>query len=409
LERQPHGLDDPGHLDWLADQRERLLDFYQPRVALPGAGFAWLDDAGRPLPERGSQLWIGARMLHVFALASMLGRPGADEIVRHGLEFYLRGGGIDSVHGGWFAAVGGQSPSDRKELYGQAHILLAASSALTAGFDDADELVDRALALIDEHYWDYRSQACVEDFDRAFTTCDGYRGQNANMHLTEALLAAYEATDDVVSLERATAIARRIAGPAAEDRPGSWRLNEHFDAQWRPLPDYNSDQPAHPFRPYGSQPGHWLEWSKLLLQLRGQGVDEDWLLPAAVRLFDGAFQDAWTPDGGFAYTVDWNGRPVVPECYWWEPAEAVGAACFLHQATGDQRYADAYRRLWDYIDARVIDHRDGSWFPELDAAGRRVTQTWQGKPDLYHAFQTTLYANLPAGQGLAAWAGQRHR
>ena len=34
------------------------------------------------------------------------------------------------------------------------------------------------------------------------------------------------------------------------------------------LLDYNRDQPAHPFRPYGVTPGHGLEWSRLTVQAR---------------------------------------------------------------------------------------------------------------------------------------------
>ncbi|WP_408647195.1 AGE family epimerase/isomerase [Tessaracoccus coleopterorum] len=30
-------------------------------------------------------------------------------------------------------------------------------------------------------------------------------------------------------------------------------------------------RPHHPFRPFGSQPGHWLEWAKLLMQMKGSG------------------------------------------------------------------------------------------------------------------------------------------
>ena len=40
---------------------------------------------------------------------------------------------------------------------------------------------------------------------------------------------------------------------------------------------------------------------------------------------------------------------------------------------------------------------------ELDRALVPVARTWEGKPDLYHVYQATLYAWLPAEQGLAAW------
>lgn len=398
---------DDVHLSWLDAQRTSLLDFYQPHVRLAAGGFAYLDGRGQALPEEGAQLWLGARMLHCFSIAHLLGRDGAAEIVEHGLEFYARGAGRDHEHGGWFATVGGEEPSDRKELYGQAHMLLAGSSAMIAGFPAGKEIVDEALRIVDEHYWREDQGRCVEAYDRGFRTLDPYRGQNANMHLTEALINAYEATGRSVLLERAARIAWHIAGRAASPDEGAWRLPEHFDEEWNDLLDYNRDQPRHPFRPYGSQPGHWLEWSKLIMQLRGQGVDEPWMVPAARHLFWGAMRDAWQPSGGFVYTVDWDGSPVVEEKFFWEPPEGMGAACFLRHEDADQRYAEAYRTMWEFTDAHLIDHRDGSWFPELDGENRPVVHTWAGKPDLYHAFQATLYPHVPAHLGLAAWAKAR--
>lgn len=392
------------HLDELRRHRSELLDFYQPQVRLAAGGYAYLDSQGRQLPEQGAQLWLNARMLHCFAIAALLDRPGAAEVAAHGVAHLRGGAGQDREYGGWFATVGGAEPSSAKELYGQAHVLLAASSAAVAGLENGRELLAEALELIDRRYWRDSDGRAVEAYDRTFTTLDPYRGQNANMHLAEALIAAYEATLDPVLLRRATSIARHIAGRAASADDGAWRLPEHFDSDWRELWDFNREDPRHPFRPYGSQPGHWLEWAKLLLQLRGLGVDEPWLLPASRNLFDGAFSDGWRGDGGFVYTVDWDGSPVVAERYFWEPAEGMGAAHFLALHTGEERYAEAYHVLWRYVQDHFVDHEYGSWFPELDDYQRPVTHTWAGKPDLYHAFQATLYAEVPADLGLAAWA-----
>lgn len=33
-------------------------------------------------------------------------------------------------------------------------------------------------------------------------------------------------------------------------RNNHYRVNEHFDTQWNPLPDYNKDNPAHRFRAF---------------------------------------------------------------------------------------------------------------------------------------------------------------
>ena len=63
---------------------DRLLDF-AARSRLPEGGFGYLGDDGRVLADRPVETWIVARMTHVFGLAHLLGRPGADELVRHGV------------------------------------------------------------------------------------------------------------------------------------------------------------------------------------------------------------------------------------------------------------------------------------------------------------------------------------
>ena len=100
---------------------------------------------------------------------------------------------------------------------------------------------------------------------------------------------------------------------------------------------------------------------------------------------------------------------MVPERFFWEITEGVGAVAELFRATGEQRYEDAYRTLWTYADEHLIDHVDGSWWQELDVQNRPVTHTWEGKPDLYHAYQATFYALLPENRGIAAWVRDQRR
>ncbi len=398
---------DPEHLEWLGVQRKGLLDFVEPSVRVAEGGFAWLGDNGHPMPDKGRQLWIGARMIHVFSLASMLGRPGAEAFVEHGLDFYLDGDGRDREHGGWYAIVGGKTPSQEKELYGTAHMLLAGSSASQAGFDRGGELMGGALSLLDRRYWDETIGRSRESYNRDFTKLDEYRGQNANMHLTEAYLAAYEVTGDSELLERAVRIAKFIAGRAVFQKGDApWRLPEHFDSNWNPLWDYNLEDKRHAFRPYGTQVGHWLEWAKLCMQIHDLGVEESWLVPTAEILFHRGIEEGWAPTGGFYYTLDWDGKPIVSDKFFWSTAEAVGAAKLLWEQTNDPYYARWYRTIWDFARKYFVSPDLGTWRHELDNNNLPTSITWQGRPDAYHVYQATLYPLLPRGKGVARWAAQ---
>ena len=386
----------PAHRRWLEREGDRLLDFARA-ARHPDGGFAWLDDRGRPRLDQPAELWITARMTHVFALGQLLGRSGNRQLVDHGIRA-LMGPLRDQVNGGWYAAVSGAVPVERsKQAYGHAFVVLAASSAARSGHPLAGQLLVDALEVIDTRFWSETDGMVVDQFDETFTELSPYRGLNANMHTVEAFLAASDVIGDRKWRDRALRIAERVLNAQAPQ--SNWRLVEHFNAAWQPLADHNIDHPEDPFQPYGATVGHGLEWSRLALNLRAaHGAQApEWLLTAAVLLFDRAVGDGWAADGapGFVYTTDWDGRPVVRRRMHWVVAEATATAASLYRATGERRFAELYEQWWDYIDERVRDLVGGSWWHELDEHNQPSAKVWSGKPDVYHALQATLIPRLP--------------
>ncbi len=143
-------------------------------------------------------------------------------------------------------------------------MLLAASSALVAGRPGARELLDEAARVLEERFLT-PAGLYADAWDRSWTELDPYRGVNANMHAVEACLAAADATGDGTFLDRALTITTRVVDDWARAR--DWRVPEHFDADWTPLPEHHRDQPDHPFQPFGATVGHGLEWSRLVVEL----------------------------------------------------------------------------------------------------------------------------------------------
>ncbi len=379
-----------------------LLDFARAAADSPH-GFAWLDANGRPDPTYGVHTWITTRMTHVFALAHLLGEPGAEELAGHGVRA-LRGPLRDAGHGGWFSAVTsvGEPVAGPKEAYAHAFVVLAGSSATAAGIEGGEALLAEGLETVERWFLDEDGRA-VDAWDRAFTTQDPYRGANASMHLVEALLAAGDVTGDPVWHRRALAIVEHLVHEVAA--PRGHLLPEHFTTDWQPLPDYNADDPADPFRPFGVTPGHLLEWSRLLLHLEASLSDPPaWLELDARSLFAVAVDHAWAADGaeGFVYTLDWERRPVVRSRMHWVHAEAYAAAAALHRRTGEAVYEQWRSVVEDFCAAHLVDGERGSWHHELDADNRPAATTWHGKPDVYHAWQALLLAERPLAPCLAA-------
>jgi mannose/cellobiose epimerase-like protein (N-acyl-D-glucosamine 2-epimerase family) len=232
------------------------------------------------------------------------------------------------------------------------------------------------------------------------------------MHGVEATLAAADAlapTDPAAAgrlRDQALRSTRLLVHEVA--RPRQWRLPEHFTPAWEPLPDYNRDRPADPFRPFGVTVGHQFEWARLALHVRAALDDPpSWLLDDAVALFGAAAGRGWAADGrpGFPYTLDWDDRPVVGARMHWVVCEAVAAAAVLGEVTGEQRYADLADEWWAYGERAFADPATGSWHHELTPEGAVGSTTWAGQPDVYHLVQALLLRGRPVRGSVAAALG----
>ena len=382
----------------LAEETERLLRFSAGSLH-PKGGFAWLNDDGDPDLDRPVETWITCRMTHVLSLGVLLGHDEYRQLVDHGVEA-LATLLHDDVHGGWFAASD-RPGAGEKRAYDHAFVALAASSAVLAGSTAAVGLLTDATTTILDRFWDESVGRVSDVWSCDWSSCEPYRGANANMHTVEAFLALADVTANTQWLDRAYRIASFFIDGKA--RTNDWRIPEHYSADWTEFPDYNRDDPAHKFRPFGATPGHGFEWSRLLLHLHASPgfLDAGWLLDAARGLFDRAVADGWR-DGGFVYTTDWDGMPVVGDRLHWVLCEAIAAAGALHEATGEGRFGSLVDEWWSLAKHEFIDSSFGSWHHQLDAANRPVNTVWPGKPDTYHAVQATLLPRLPLAPSLAS-------
>jgi len=397
-------LNAPAHQQWLAAEGLRLLAFAKAS-RLP-EGFGNLDERGRLPTDAQAQTMNTARMTHSFAMAHIQGLPGFAELVDHGIQA-LRGPLRDAVHGGWFAVAGHRDGNTGKNAYLHAFVALAASSAVVAQRPGAQALLDDAVDIIDTWFWSEEEGAMRESFNRDFSCEEAYRGANSNMHATEAFLGLADVTDDKRWLSRAQRIVERVIhGHAAAN---DYLVIEHFDRHWQPVYEYNRDDPADGFRPYGTTPGHGFEWARLLLHLEAARVragmlTPGWLVTDAQKLFEHNCRHGWNIDGapGIVYTLDWDNKAVVRHRLHWTHCEASAAASALLKRTGDEQYEHWYRLFWEFCDSHFIDREGGSWHHELDPLNRPSGDIWAGKPDLYHAWQAVLIPRLPLAPSMAS-------
>ena len=75
---------------------------------------------------------------------------------------------------------------DIKENYAHAFVILASASATAAGHPDAKALMDHAIAVHTDKFWDADAGMARESYNGDWSVGEDYRGVNSNMHTVEA-------------------------------------------------------------------------------------------------------------------------------------------------------------------------------------------------------------------------------
>ena len=390
--------------EFLQDVRDGLLSFGH-QFPSPGGSSYYLGDDGTPWKDRNRETWITSRMAHVYSIGSMLGHEGSEALADAALKG-LRGELHDDQNGGWYAGLTKDNEIvPTKQCYAHAFVILAASSGVLACREGAAELLKDALALYDLRFWNEEEGLSCDTWNTEFTELDSYRGLNANMHTVEAFLAAADVTGDEKYRVRAGRIIDHVLVWAKDN---NWRIPEHFSSDWVPDLECNRDRPDDQFKPYGATPGHGIEWARLITQWALSTYKEDKAgaapyIEAAENLYNRAVADAWNADGepGICYTTDWNGKPVVHDRMHWTLAEAINTSSVLFHVTDNEKYAADYAEFMKYLDEKVLDHVNGSWFHQLDRENNLLETVWPGKSDIYHALQATLIPYYAPGLSIA--------
>jgi mannose/cellobiose epimerase-like protein (N-acyl-D-glucosamine 2-epimerase family) len=374
--------------DFLRAHITDTLGFYLPRAIDPSGGlFHFLRDDGRIYDAHTRHLVSSTRYVVTLGMAVKRGLGG--DIARQALQqaFDFLPAHRDPATGGYAWLLdwrGGQARvlDGTNHAYGLAFVLLAHAHAHMAGVTGAPVGIAQTFELLERHFWEPAHGLYADE-----ATPDGqrlpYRGQNANMHLCEALLAAFDATRESRYLERAALLAEHITMRQAALADGLvW---EHYHADWSVDWDYNRDDKTNIFRPWGYQPGHLTEWAKLLLQLHERRPDPA-LVARARHFFDTAMHKAWdSGHGGLYYGFAPDGSICDSDKYFWVQAESLAAAARLATVTGEQSYWAAYDQLWAYAWRHFVDHEHGAWWRILSADNRKYSdeKSPAGKVD-YH-------------------------
>ena len=346
---------------FLKKHSQEILDFYDHSVIDKNGGYSqnFYDD-GTTFNKGFKQLVSSTRIIVNYAMAATtLDRPDYLKTARHGLD-YLEQVHWQSDSQGYAWTLQDNIPLDMtQQAYGYAFVLLAYAAAHKAGIINTDEKLNDVYQLLDERFWQAEYGLYADTLSTEGVLSD-YRGQNANMHICEAMISAYEATNNPLFLKRAEVIAENICcKQAALTNDLIW---EHYTSDFQTDWLYNKDDPKNLYRPWGFQPGHQTEWAKLLLQINSH-APKTWLVDKAQQLFDYSFNMSWDEThGGLTFGFDPEGNWCDDDKYFWVQAESFAAAALLYKVTNNPKYLACYQALWQYIWQNFVDHKYGAWF-----------------------------------------------
>lgn len=359
----------------------KTLQFYEPRAVDPAGGFFhyFLDD-GTVYNRTHRHLVSATRFVFNGAMARRhSGRAAVTDWARHGLA-HLAAFRLPSGLYAW-TVNHGHIEDATVMAYGQAFVLLAKAHAFSVGCATREEVAD-AFDRMNDAFFKAADQAYADEITPEGTLLD-YRGQNANMHMCEACLAAHEFTGEARYLDRAEMLIERFAFDlASQSGDLVW---EHYHADWSVDWDYNKDNPGNIFKPWGFQTGHQTEWAKLLMIAHQFRPNPRWVERAA-HLQRAAYRHGWDAQhGGLIYGFAPDHSPCDTDKYFWVQAESFASAWRLWRHTGEAEFLQQYQAIWQWSWAHMVDHEHGAWFRILGADGRKLenTKSPAGKVD-YH-------------------------
>lgn len=352
---------------------ERTLPYWAAHGidAAAGGFHERLDAARLPVVKDGKRTMVQARQIYVFAQASLLGRlPQGRALAHAGRDFLLAH--CRHPDSGWRFRVArdGAAMDDTRDLYTHAFVLYALAWLYRLdGGGAARTLADETMTFLDGDMV-HPEGGYREALDGAGKPSGGPRRQNPHMHLFEACLEWYAATEDHAWRDRADALAVLLSARFCV----GGTLREYFDDSLVPLPGD---------RGRIVEPGHHYEWTWLLHRHRQLGGGDR--TPLAAELY--AFAERHGIDaatGGAIDIVAPDGAATRTSRRFWPQTEAIKAHIARFEATGDPALG---RRVTAQAESLYRAHIDGTaegaWREHLGPDGA-VTVADLPASSLYH-------------------------
>lgn len=356
-------------VDWKEAIGEELKNNVLPyweRLRIRNGFYGSLDNSNEPIVGSPVGLIMVARLLWTFSRAY---RFNGDESSLKSAEFarsYLLKVFRDAESGGysWEANEGGYVTNHLKLCYGQAFVVYALSEhARATGQNESKLLALELFELLEEHCWDSELGGYIECFDGDWSPSnqmklgaddlDAPKTMNNHLHMIEAYSDLYALTGN----DRVRAACIRLMRTLL-DRiidPSEKRFALFFNMKWQRMDDIVS--PGHDIE------GSWLLWEAAEIIGDVSLIEETKQVSLAMAervLLDGF------DDSGAIVDEYHLGKEIPTVRTWWPQAEGMVGFYNAYQISKDERFLQASKRIWEFIEKYIVDKENGEWYWGLD-------------------------------------------
>jgi mannobiose 2-epimerase len=317
---------------------------------------------------------INTRILWTFSAACRLGDAQYREIADWAYDYIVEKF-WDEAYGGiyWMLDWKGTPISDRKQIYAQAFAVYALAEYFRAtGKAESLERAKQLYRLIEEKshepvYGGYveacsRDWGALEDLRLSEKDLNSPKSMNTHLHLMEAYTNLLCVWKDPELQARQRELLQVTMDHIIDGATGHFKM--FFDNGWNSLSDHVSF-------------GHDIEGSWLLVEaaeVLGDAALLDRARKLSIQMAQAVYEQGLDKDGSLFYEADSKGVLIDPNKHWWAQAEAVVGFYNAYQLSGQERFLKQAFRVWEYIEARVVDEVHGEWHAKLSPEGRPYTE-----------------------------------
>jgi mannose/cellobiose epimerase-like protein (N-acyl-D-glucosamine 2-epimerase family) len=337
-----------------------------------------LDQDGRADRQAPRRVFVQARQVYCYAKAAQMGwYPQGREIALRGMDYLLAKAKGPEGRPGFVHTLAndGTVLDPLRDTYDHAFVLLAFATVYALDRDaQVRSEIDALLAFMD---------AQLRSPHGGFlegVPASRPRRQNPQMHLFEAMIAAFDATHDTAFQHRAGQFFALFVVNLYDER--TRLLGEYFEDDWSRI------------EPVSVEPGHQAEWVWLLKgfeRITGcpTGRVRAELLESALR-----FRDEAT--GCLIDEGNTNGDIIRHTRRLW-PQSELAKAWIAQAEAGVVGAADEARAALARLERHFLRHPvPGGWYDQFDRQGKSVVDTIPAS-SFYHVFCAAAEAEQVLG------------